>query len=62
MLETEIDCIHDEDKVQSVSDTDDKFTECQTPRKNLTRVSNQLAFHQSVYKQYLSSAEKLMQK
>ena len=35
LLETEIDCIDDEDKGQSVTDTDDEFTECQTPRKKL---------------------------
>ena len=35
LLETEIDCIDDVDKVQSVTDTDNEFTECQTPRKKL---------------------------
>ena len=35
LLETEIDCIDDEGKGQSVTDTDDEFTECQTPRKKL---------------------------
>ena len=35
MSETEINCIDNEDKVKSVTDTDDKFTECQTPRKKL---------------------------
>ena len=33
-------CIDDQDKFQSVTDTDNEFTGCQTPRKN----SNQLAF------------------
>ena len=28
-------CIDDQDKFQSVKDTDNKFTECQTPRKKL---------------------------
>ena len=28
-------CIDNQDKVQSVTDTDDEFTECQTPRKKL---------------------------
>ena len=28
-------CINDQDKFQSVTDTDNKFTECQTPRKKL---------------------------
>ena len=28
-------CIDDQDKVQSVTDTDNEFTECQTPRKKL---------------------------
>ena len=35
LLETETHCIHDKDKVQSVTDTDNEFTECQTPRKKL---------------------------
>ena len=35
LLETKIDCIDDEDKGQSVTDNDDEFTECQTPRKKL---------------------------
>ena len=33
-------CIDDQDKFRSVTDTDNEFTGCQTPRKN----SNQLAF------------------
>ena len=28
-------CIDDQDKFQSVTDTGNKFTECQTPRKKL---------------------------
>ena len=28
-------CIDDQDKFQSVTDTDNEFTECQTPRKKL---------------------------
>ena len=28
-------CIHDQDKFQSVKDTDNEFTEWQTPRKKL---------------------------
>ena len=35
LLETRTHCIDDEDKVQSVTDTDNEFTECQTPRKKL---------------------------
>ena len=31
-------CINDEEKIQSVTDTDDKFTECQTPRKKFQSV------------------------
>ena len=34
LLESETYRIDDEDKVQSVTDTDNEFTECQTPRKN----------------------------
>ena len=38
-LETEIDCIDDEGKGQSVTDTDDEFTECQTPSKTLQSIA-----------------------
>ena len=31
-------CIDDQDKFQSVKDTDNEFTECQTPRKNLQSI------------------------
>ena len=31
-------CINDQDKVESVRDTDNEFTECQTPRKKLLSV------------------------
>ena len=31
-------CIDDEDKFQSVKDTDNEFTECQTPRKKLQSI------------------------
>ena len=31
----QIHCIDDQDKFQSVADTDNEFTECQTPRKIL---------------------------
>ena len=31
-------CIYDQDKFQSVTDTDNEFTECQTPRKKLQLV------------------------
>ena len=31
-------CIDDQDKFQSVADTDNEFTECQTPRKKLQSV------------------------
>ena len=53
LLETETQYIDKEGKVQSVTDTNNDFTECQTPRKS----SNQLAFHLSVYTQYLSTTE-----
>ena len=39
MLETEIDCIDDEGKCQSITDTDNEFTECQTPRKKLQSIA-----------------------
>ena len=31
-------CIDDQDKFQSVADTDNAFTECQTPRKKLQSI------------------------
>ena len=31
-------CIDDQDKVQSVTDTDNEFTECPTPRKKLQSI------------------------
>ena len=31
-------CIDDQDTFQSVTDTDNEFTECQTRRKNLVRL------------------------
>ena len=31
-------CINDQDKFQSVTDTDNKFTGCQTPRKKLQSI------------------------
>ena len=31
-------CIDDQDKVQSVTDTDNEFTECQTPRNKLQSI------------------------
>ena len=38
LLETETHCIDDEDKVHSVRDTANEFTDCQTPRKKLQSV------------------------
>ena len=34
----EFDCINDPHKVQSITDTDNEFTECQTPRKKLQSI------------------------
>ena len=31
-------CIDDQNKFQSVTDTDNEFTECQTPRKKLQSI------------------------
>ena len=31
-------CIDDQDRFQSVTDTDNEFTECQTPRKKLQSI------------------------
>ena len=31
-------CVDDQDKVQSVTDTDNEFTECQTPRKTFQSI------------------------
>ena len=36
-------CIDDQDKFQSVKDTDNEFTECQTPRKKLQSIGISLA-------------------
>ena len=38
LLETETKCIDDQYKFQSVKDTDNEFTECQTPRKKLQSI------------------------
>ena len=38
LLETETHCIDDEDKVQSVADTDNEFIECRTPMKKLQSI------------------------
>ena len=38
MSETEAHCIDYEDKVQSVTDTDNEFTECETPNKKLQSI------------------------
>ena len=38
LLESETYLIDDEDKVQSVTDTDNEFTECETPRKYLQSI------------------------
>ena len=38
MSETEAHCIDYEDKVKSVTDTDNEFTECETPRKKLQSI------------------------
>ena len=37
-LEADTHCIDDQDKVQSVTDTNNEFTECQTPRKKLRSI------------------------
>ena len=38
MLETETHCIDYEDKVQSVTDADNEFSECQRPRNKLQSI------------------------
>ena len=38
LIETEIHCLDDEDKVHSSTRTTNEFTECQTPRKKLQSV------------------------
>ena len=35
----QIHCIDNHDKVQSITDTDNEFTECQTPKKKLRSIS-----------------------
>ena len=43
-------CIDDQDKVQSVTDTDNEFTECQTPRKKLLSIGISLVSSQAFMK------------
>ena len=38
LLETETHYIDDQDKVQSATDTDNEFNECQTPRKKVQSI------------------------
>ena len=43
-------CIDDQDKFQSVTDTDNEFTECQTPRKKLLSIGISLVSSQAFMK------------
>ena len=43
-------CIDDQDKFESITDTDNKFTECQTPRKNLQTIAISLVILQTFMK------------
>ena len=58
LLETDK-CIDDQDKFQSVKDTDNEFTECQTPRKKLQSIGISLvslhAFYENFKEQYFRS-------
>ena len=57
MLETEIDCIDDVDKVQSVTDTDNEFTECQTPRKKLNTSLQSFGSHTVPQHSWITNAK-----
>ena len=52
-------CIDDQDKFQSVKDTDNEFTECQTPRKKLQSIGispvSLHAFMKTLNEQYFRS-------
>ena len=43
-------CIDDQDKFQSVTDTDNEFTECQTPRKKLQSIDISLVSLHAIMK------------
>ena len=43
-------CISDQDKFKSVTDTDNEFTECQTPRKKLLSIGISLVSSQAFMK------------
>ena len=43
-------CIDDQDKFKSVTDTDNEFTECQTPRKKLQSIGISLVSSQAFMK------------
>ena len=55
-------CIDDQDKFQSVKDTDNEFTECQTPRKKLQSIGiSPVSLHafMKTFKSNISEAYKL---
>ena len=56
---TETQFTDDEDKVQSVTDTDNKFTECQTPRKKLQPIAILPVILHAVHQQSRITNEKL---
>ena len=51
-------CIDDQDKFQSVKDTDDEFTECQTPNKKLQSIGISLVSLQASMKTLKSNIPK----
>ena len=57
LLETEIDCIDDKDKIQSVTDTDNEFTECQTPRKKLNLSLQSISLHAVLQHSQMTNAK-----
>ena len=51
-------CIDDEDKFQSITDTDNEFIECQTPRKSSNQLANQLkGIYENFEEQYFRSIQ-----
>ena len=58
VVETETHCIDDEGKVQPVTDTDNEFTECQTPRKNLQSTGiSPVSLHAVPYHSQINNAK-----
>ena len=63
VVQTETHCIDDEGKVQPVTDTDNEFTECQTPRKNLQSTGiSPVSLHAVPYHSQINNAKMKLDK